>query len=76
MGIIRNVKISSGNGTVEQGLEGNLEYKQIDLSVKPGLAGKLKNGAFYTLTDGTKTWKAVYSGTDGSLVHFKVAEEH
>lgn len=74
MPILRNVKITDATKTIEQGLSGNLEYKQIDLTVKSGVSTKLKKGAFYSLTDGSKRWKAMYTGGDTKMVHFQVTE--
>jgi hypothetical protein len=76
MPILRNVKISDATKTIEQGMSGNLEYKNLDLTAKAGVAAKLKKGAFYSLTDGRSKWKAMYVAGDAKMVHFQVTESH
>jgi hypothetical protein len=72
MPLLRNVSVKDATKVLANGLSGNLEYKQIDLTAGAGVAAHFKKGAFYTATDGTKTWKVAFTGNDSQFLHFTV----
>lgn len=72
--VLRNLRIRSGNAKIADKLNGGVEYKEMTIAAK-SLAGKFNKGGFYTVDDGHKAWKVVFTGGSASELYFKVAEE-
>jgi hypothetical protein len=72
--IIRNVRIRAGSTKIADKLDGGVEYKEMNISAK-NLASKFKKGGFYTVDDGHKAWKVMFTSGSATELNFKVAEE-